>query len=154
MPTNNLRLNIDQWGEVSGVQKPVWNYITILRVDISAPVFAEWARAHKQGEVSQIPLRAAQRMIPGYKTVYSTCLIYVPRAARGHLTPGKTAIFRNVNFRSWCAHFKDLYLRNQKRSFNILQIWYYNYKCPTSWKIISDQLLSPDSWIFWSVNFP
>ena len=46
------------------------------------------------------PFRAAKRMIPGYKTVYSTCLIDVPRAARGHLTPGETAIFRNVNFGS------------------------------------------------------
>ena len=75
-------------------------YVYILRVHISVSVFAEWARAHTQGEVSQIPLRAAQRMIPGYKTVYSTCLIDVPRAARGHLTPGEMAIFRNVNFGS------------------------------------------------------
>ena len=72
----------------------------VLRGHISVVVFVEWARAHTQGEVSQIPLRAAQRMIPGYKTVYSTCLIDVPRAARGHLTPGEIAIFRNVNFGS------------------------------------------------------
>ena len=75
-------------------------YIYILRVDISAWIFAVWARAHTQGEVSQIPLRAAKRMIPGYKTVYSTCLIDVPRAARGQMTPGEMAIFRNVNFGS------------------------------------------------------
>ena len=96
----NTLLNICDQSRGVALQIQPDIYIYILRVDISAFIFAVWARAHTQGEVSQIPLRAAQRMTPGYKTVYSTCLIDVPRAARGHLTPGETAIFRNVNFGS------------------------------------------------------